>query len=672
MNDLIGFLKELGVSKIIIYGLTISVILYGLISGIVKFIHWAILRNNQWLLNENLRPYFSNNDVDRATRYYIPTKFQNVSPLADDEPGKSHLASAKELLMPMFLNKAFKNKIDNTKYYLILADAGMGKTTFLINLFLSHTSRPIKNLFGVNENQGMKLFPLGSPDIWKDIEKIENKRDTILLLDAFDEDVKAVDDYDARMKEILEATKEFKEIVITCRTQFFPSDKEIPDDTGYTTFGGEQETYKFQRVYLSVFDETDIKRYLNKRFSFLRRSKRKRAFEIVKKSPNLVMRPMLLSYINDFVEANRTFKYSYEIYEVLIDKWIERESKKHGIRKKYGSEEKYRELLLNFSQALAINLYEKSDERGGYFITKDDFIKGTDGFQITEVVDYGMTETEIRSKSLLNRNAEGKYKFSHKSILEYFLARELIQNGKFLSNFDFDGMDAAEMFLDEMLEPLRNLEGTYTITIDTGFQNGVSASIFKLKDLMANHLNKIRQMEIKKIGNFDLLNLSHLTNFQMLVVFDNQKYALLYDLYWYVHCLKLLELRGRLELRELVELRELIELPERLELRELPERLELIGRLEQLELLELIELLGMRELQGLPERLEQLKRIERLELREWREWLKRREVLELRERLRRLLKNDDHENKKTLQPIEDFLKDMKLLQEKLPNCKMIY
>ena len=225
------------------------------------------LKNKQWLLNENLRPYFSTSDVDRATRYYVPTKFQNVSPTADDEPGKTHLASAKQLLMPMFLNRAFKDNRDNTKYYLILADAGMGKTTFLVNLYLGYVSRPIKNLFGSNEDQGMKLFPLGSPDIWKDIEKIENKRDTILLLDAFDEDIKAVDDYDARMKEILETTKEFKQIVITCRTQFFPSDKEIPDDTGYTTFGGEQESYKFQRVYLSVFDESDIDKYLKKRFS---------------------------------------------------------------------------------------------------------------------------------------------------------------------------------------------------------------------------------------------------------------------------------------------------------------------------------------------------------------------------------------------------------------------
>lgn len=461
IEGLSELLKDFSMWKIIPIVLAAASFAVALMTAIFKLFHWAILRNNQWLLNENLRPYFSESDVERATRYYIQTKFQNVSPTADEEPGKSHIASAKDLLIPMFLEKVFKNNRTDTKYYLILADAGMGKTTFMINLFLSYTARPIRNLFGWNENQKMKLFPLGSPDIWKDIEKIENKRDTILLLDAFDEDIKAVDDYDVRMKEIIEATKEFKEIVITCRTQFFPSDKEIPDDTGYATFGGDQSPQRFQRVYLSVFDDKDVNKYLKKRFSFFQGSKRKKAFEIVKKSPNLVMRPMLLSYINDLVEADRNFTYSYEIYEALIEKWIERESKKHGIRKKYGSEEKYRELLLNFSRRLAINLYEKKDERGGYFITRNYFVKNTNGLQITDVDDYGMTETEIRSKSLLNRNAEGKYKFSHKSILEYFLAKELTQNGRFLYTFDFDGMNIAETFVDEMIEPLKRLRGAF-------------------------------------------------------------------------------------------------------------------------------------------------------------------------------------------------------------------
>ena len=44
----------------------------------------------------------------------------------------------------------------------------------------------------------------------------------------------------------------------------------------------------------------------------------------------------------------------------------------------------------------------------------------------------------------------------------------------------------------------------------------------------------------------------------------------------------------------------------------------------------------------------------------------------LREMIKSLLKKNGNELIKTLQPIEDFLKDMKLLQEKLPNCKMVY
>lgn len=619
IKDLIELLKQFGVSETILLGLAILAFAITVISGIVKLIRWAILKNHQWLLNENLRPYFSISDVDRATRYYIPTKFQNVSPLADDEPGRSHLASAKQELMPMFFDKAFKDNGDNTKYYLILADAGMGKTTFMTNLFLNYTARPIKNLFGINANQGMKLFPLGSPDIWKDIEKIENKRDTILLLDAFDEDIKAVDDYDLRMKEILEATKEFKEIVITCRTQFFPSDKEIPDDTGYTTFGGEQESYKFYRVYLSVFDEKDIKKYLKKRFSFFQRSKRKKAFQIVKKSPNLVMRPMLLSYINDLVDENRTFEYSYEIYEVLVDKWIERESKKHGIRQKYGSEEKYRELLLNFSQTLAINLYEKREERGGYFITKDDFIKNADRLQITDVDNYEMTETEVRSKSLLNRNAEGKYKFSHKSIFEYFLAKELIQNGKLLSTFDFDGMSATEMFLDEMLEPFRKLTGV----LDFSDEYGEQALFFK--DLRIKTVSIVSKVSIKEIGSFNPLKLSIFTNLEELMVLDQKKYQPLYDLYYI-----------RLTPREYQEL------------------------------LRLLKLLGLQELG------EHLVRQERQEWQKWLQRLERQEQQKMLEGRELLFKKSDDEIIKKLQPIEDFLKDMKLLQEKLPNCKMIY
>lgn len=98
----------------------------------------------------------------------------------------------------------------------------------------------------------------------------------------------------------------------------------------------------------------------------------KRAKRIADKSPNLVMRPMLLRHIDDLVKENREYKFSYETYKSLINRWIDREASKPRIRIKYGSEEIYKALLYEFSKQLAVNVYLNRKSRGGYFISKDD------------------------------------------------------------------------------------------------------------------------------------------------------------------------------------------------------------------------------------------------------------------------------------------------------------
>ena len=87
------------------------------------------------------------------------------------------------------------------------ADSGMGKTTFMINLYIRY-----KNAFRspyAPPKYDIKLFPLGYPNILEDIEKVKDKENTILS-----------------------KVHKFREIVMTCRTQFFPSEKEEPDRTG--------------------------------------------------------------------------------------------------------------------------------------------------------------------------------------------------------------------------------------------------------------------------------------------------------------------------------------------------------------------------------------------------------------------------------------------------------
>lgn len=115
----------------------------------------------------------------------------------------------------------------------------MGKTTFMINLYYKYKVK--RDFLPKNFKYDIKLLPIGYKGIINEIKAIENKEQTILLLDAFDEDISAIDDYKLRMKEILTITYQFRQIVITCRTHFFPSKEEEPHETGYFCFAGKMK-----------------------------------------------------------------------------------------------------------------------------------------------------------------------------------------------------------------------------------------------------------------------------------------------------------------------------------------------------------------------------------------------------------------------------------------------
>jgi Leucine-rich repeat (LRR) protein len=58
----------------------------------------------------------------------------------------------------------------------------------------------------------------------------------------------------------------------------------------------------------------------------------------------------------------------------------------------------------------------------------------------------------MQAHSLLTRGAHNNYKFTHKSLLEYFLALELFENPQFLPQFKgFEGFDMLKTFYQEMV-----------------------------------------------------------------------------------------------------------------------------------------------------------------------------------------------------------------------------
>jgi len=285
----------------------------------------------------------------------------------------------------------------------------MGKTSFLLNYFARHLRRWCKSF-------QIELIPLGESGLAERLEKIPEPAQTVLLLDAFDEDLEAIENHVQRLKEIVRLTRKFQKIVITCRTQFFPRDEELPNDTELFKTGprgpGETWQYFFYKLYLSPFDERQIKAYLKRRFHWWQRNCRRKAREIVAKVPNLVVRPMLLTYIDDLINTGESFHNSFQIYTAMVNGWLERELKFVPDK----------QALLDFSNKLAVELFFNRQKWGRERIPFKDIEPLARNFGIK------LKTWQLTGRSLLNRDAEGNYKFAHRSILEFLFARQILAN----------------------------------------------------------------------------------------------------------------------------------------------------------------------------------------------------------------------------------------------------
>src|SRR3546814_5793366 len=126
----------------------------------------------QYLLDSATNPGSS------ASKDYIVPYCSNVDPTDGEYPRAT--VAAQE---PVFdvLERALAS--DDKRHILVLADSGMGKTTLLLNL--------------VARKQRHRCFapiPLGEAGALERLDAIPNKGDTVLLLDAFDEDPRAIED----------------------------------------------------------------------------------------------------------------------------------------------------------------------------------------------------------------------------------------------------------------------------------------------------------------------------------------------------------------------------------------------------------------------------------------------------------------------------------------------
>ena len=363
--------------------------------------------------------------IRRALRYYIwPKCSSNVDSTHHVEPRRATLATRQSL----------RDKVDEFlkpggyRHLLILADSGTGKTSFLLNYFAHNLKRRR------SKRHQIQLIHLGSPDCDIRLKEIEDRKNTIIFLDALDEDLKAINKgHRARIDELMKLCEGFSHVVITCRTQFFPRGEEIPKTTGIARLGeralNESRTYEFWRLYLSPLDDSEVHEYLHRRYSFWQRDKREKAFELASKIPDLCARPMLMAHVPEIVETNQDVNSMSELYGVMVDGWIKRET--DWVNK---------QALRDFSERLACDIYNNREERGGERISRKQLIERAKEWKVQ------LPDWQLTGRSLLNLDAEDNYKFAHRSILEYLVAKAIVEGRP----IDGSVSDVVQKFICEM------------------------------------------------------------------------------------------------------------------------------------------------------------------------------------------------------------------------------
>jgi hypothetical protein len=436
--DLIG-----SVFNIIIF---IAILIFIVKCGktMLNWISNVFTEHNRWrkrYIKDHLNIAFLSYNTKESRQKYIQTRIQNEAPSNYEELEDSNVNSISENFIQKFLD-AILIESNTRRLYCILADSGMGKSTALVNLFTSYINKYKQTTIPFE----IRILSLADDNVLDNINKIDNQQKTILLLDALDENIEAVENHNIFLAKLEKTFVNFRFVVITCRTQFFPSEQEQLKQSKLIKEDGETKGFAaYNTFYVSPFNDEEISQYLNRVFgkrNFRKETieRRKRADEIIEnpKCRSLIVRPMILAHIEQLAKDDRDYHMAIDIYDAMVDYWLNREVGRMAETQK----ESRKELLRKLSSELAQDIFNNRTERRGYYINKDDF----ETFLNSR--DLSNDTLHFRERSLLNRDGAGLVKFSHKSFLEYFLAQNYFNDASAID--DLSGMDFLKVLYDEL------------------------------------------------------------------------------------------------------------------------------------------------------------------------------------------------------------------------------
>lgn len=402
-----------------------------IVTAITTFVTWFVKRKS-WLKKEmsQLSEIADTKKVQLIkSNKFIPTMGQDKEPHDGDtiyiDPDRYNLL---DKLMTEF--ESIVNTYEK-KRYMIMGGSGMGKSTFLAALLYNCVYKYNIKKYPYT----IYVKPLIIPNVIEQIKSI-NDNNSILLLDALDENIEASKDLVSFMNQLEQEAHKFKIVVITCRTQFYEDAESEPLIWSIPITGASgNRRIMYRKIYISPFDEVDVRNYLINLYGDSD-EKFEKATIIAEKCVDLMSRPMILSFMDDLLDLSNIDNIkSVEIYSKIVDKWFERESEINNIKI---------DALREFSKRLAVFMYEKWKMSNTFLVSKEEY------HLFMKENGFSQDPYSYNGRSLINRTSTGERKFSHRSLWELFLAMDSFEHPGRV--YMLNGLDMAIKFQKELFQ----------------------------------------------------------------------------------------------------------------------------------------------------------------------------------------------------------------------------
>ena len=291
----------------------------------------------------------------------------------------------------------------------LLGDTGMGKTSLLVLLKLAQLTALWPSHYHC------KLLKLGASTV-ESIGNIKTPRKTILLLDGLNQDPGALEDVFGRLSEILRATRGFYRVILTGRTAYAPGGR-------HDSLSGvgklASEGFGCTTVFLSPFNDTQMDRYLKRRFRRMEKPAQIRAKSILNEMRSLKASPLLLCHVDDLVHSPCVDWNAFSTYEALVDAWLDREQ---GKIRSTDSHAKFRKDTLLDALIKMARLMQLGETR--CCVSKSDLSES----HLQESEQEHVRMLDCKGRSFLRMDSAGTYRFTHASIQEFLIASG-VKNG---------------------------------------------------------------------------------------------------------------------------------------------------------------------------------------------------------------------------------------------------